>query len=98
MFETRKNWPRFRHFLILVFFLVTRLEDKEAEMKKDYTKLHERNTDLFKTHMDYMERSKNMLGPDRMEQLVNMGSNRARIPNMSLNQLNRLKIILFFYI
>ena len=80
------------------FFLVTRLEDKEAEMKKDYTKLHERYTDLFKTHMDYMERSKNMLGPDRMEQLVNMGSNRARIPNMSLNQLNRLKIILFLFI
>ena len=37
---------------------ITRLEDKEAEMKKEYSKLHERYTDLFKTHMDYIERSK----------------------------------------
>ncbi len=60
---------------------IGRLEEKEADMKKEYTKLHERHvkkkyfrhldffkfcaenrffryTDLFKTHMDYMERSK----------------------------------------
>jgi len=68
---------------------ITRLEDKEAEQKREYTKLHERYTDLFKTHMDYMERSKAMLGSERMEQMQNMGSSRNRIGGMSLNQLNR---------
>lgn len=68
---------------------ISRLEDKESEQKKDYTKLHERYTDLFKTHMDYMERTKNAIGGAGMEQLANMGANRARIPSMSLNQLNR---------
>jgi len=64
---------------------IGRLEDKEAEMKKEYTKLHERYTDLFKTHMDYMERSKMMLGGDRLDQLSNMGTARNRIGGMALN-------------
>ena len=34
VFETRKNWPRFHHFSNIVFILlVTRLEDKEAEIR-----------------------------------------------------------------
>ena len=67
---------------------ITRLEDKEAEMKKEYSKLHERYTELFKSHMDYMERSKAMLGGERLEQMQ-MGAARNRIAGMSLNQLNR---------
>lgn len=89
--------------------LVVRLEDRESEMKKEYTKLHERYTDvskaqvavcaipcniqiiffsvshsciiflfpqLFKTHMDYMERSKMFIGSDK---IMDMGvSPRAR--------------------
>ena len=43
-----------------------------------------RYTDLFKTHMDYIERSKVMTG-DRMD----LGTARNRLPNMSLNPLNR---------
>eukprot|EP00092_Neocalanus_flemingeri_P028350 GFUD01030787.1.p1 GENE.GFUD01030787.1~~GFUD01030787.1.p1 ORF type:complete len:1108 (+),score=232.96 GFUD01030787.1:653-3976(+) len=39
--------------------------------------------------MDYMERSKAMLGSERLEQMQNMGSARNRIGGMSLNQLNR---------
>ena len=68
---------------------ITRLEDKETEMKKEYSKLHERYTELFKSHMDYMERSKAMMGSERMEQMQNMGAARNRIGGMSLNQLNR---------
>ena len=67
---------------------ISRLEDKEAEMKKEYSKLHERYTELFKSHMDYMERSKAMLGGERLEQMQ-MGAARNRIAGMSLNQLNR---------
>ncbi|XP_022253351.1 C-Jun-amino-terminal kinase-interacting protein 4-like isoform X5 [Limulus polyphemus] len=48
-----------------------RLEDKENEMKKEYSKLHERYTELFKTHMDYLERTKILLGSDRLENLSN---------------------------
>ena len=57
-------------------------------MKKEYSKLHERYTELFKSHMDYMERSKAMLGGERLEQMQ-MGAARNRIAGMSLNQLNR---------
>jgi c-Jun-amino-terminal kinase-interacting protein 4 len=70
------------HYLCLVF----RLEEKEAEMKKEYTKLHERYTELFKTHVDYMERTKMMLGSERME---SMGGSRTRIPGMSLGPMQR---------
>ena len=46
---------------------VLRLEEKESEFKKEYNKLHERYTELFRTHMDYMERTKILLGTDRPE-------------------------------
>ncbi|RZF40125.1 hypothetical protein LSTR_LSTR011253 [Laodelphax striatellus] len=46
---------------------VYRLEEKEQDMKKEYARLHERYTELFKTHMDYLERTKILLGSDRME-------------------------------
>lgn len=36
-------------------------------MKREYAKLHERYTELFKTHMDYMERTKILMGTDRLE-------------------------------
>ncbi|ELU13632.1 hypothetical protein CAPTEDRAFT_158214, partial [Capitella teleta] len=45
---------------------ITRLEDRDSEMKKEYTKLHDRYTDLFKTHVDYMERSKLFIGGDKI--------------------------------
>ena len=38
-------------------------------MRKEYAKLHDRYTELFKTHMDYMERTKILLGTDRLDQL-----------------------------
>ncbi|CAG7722178.1 unnamed protein product [Allacma fusca] len=46
---------------------VSRLEDKEGEMKREYAKLHDRYTELFKTHIDYMERTKILMGTDRLE-------------------------------
>ena len=73
-------------------FAVTRLDEKEAEMKKEYSKLHERYTELFKTHIDYMERTKSILGTERLEQLQQqggLGTARTRIAGMALNQLNR---------
>ena len=34
-------------------------------MKREYAKLHDRYTELFKTHIDYMERTKSALGQER---------------------------------
>lgn len=64
----------------------SRMEDKSEEIKKEYGKLHDRYTELFKTHMDYMERTKILMGTDRLDQL---GTARGRIPGFSLGNLNR---------
>ncbi|XP_063854126.1 C-Jun-amino-terminal kinase-interacting protein 4-like [Scylla paramamosain] len=64
----------------------SRMEDKSEEIKKEYAKLHDRYTELFKTHMDYMERTKILMGTDRLDQL---GTARGRIPGFSLGNLNR---------
>ncbi|XP_046910833.1 JNK-interacting protein syd isoform X3 [Dermatophagoides farinae] len=42
----------------------TRLEEKESEMKKEYSKLHERYNELRRSHFDLMERVKIILGTD----------------------------------
>eukprot|EP00095_Tigriopus_kingsejongensis_P005190 maker-scaffold321_size207582-snap-gene-1.30 protein:Tk05190 transcript:maker-scaffold321_size207582-snap-gene-1.30-mRNA-1 annotation:"c-jun-amino-terminal kinase-interacting protein 3" len=59
---------------------IVRLEEKESDLKKEYHTLHERYTDLFKTHIDYMERTKSMLGAERLEQLQGLGTARSKIP------------------
>jgi len=72
-------------FTLFFFFSVYRLEEKEQEQKREYAKLHERYTELFKTHMDYMERTKILMGSaDRLE-----GMARGRLPAVNLAQLNR---------
>merc|ERR1711981_1507161 len=71
---------------------ITRLDEKETEMKKEYSKLHDRYTELFKTHIDYMERTKSILGTERLDHLQQqggIGTARPRIAGMALNQLNR---------
>ena len=79
----------FCYVCLLILFPVSRLEDKETETKKEYNKLHDRYSELFKTHLDYMERTKSMLGTDKIEQLQAYGSQRSRIQGMALNQLTR---------
>lgn len=59
-----------------------RLEEREAELKKEYAKLHERYTELFKTHMDYMERTKLLLSG---QQLAN---DRAEAERINSNRLS----------
>lgn len=55
-----------------------RLEEREAELKKEYAKLHERYTELFKTHVDYMERTKLLHSG---QQLVNERAEVGRLNN-----------------
>ncbi|XP_058833161.1 JNK-interacting protein 3 isoform X3 [Topomyia yanbarensis] len=47
----------------------SRLEERESELKKEYSKLHERYTELFKTHVDYIERTKIMMGNPSYSQI-----------------------------
>lgn len=70
-------------------FLVVRLEEKEAELKREYTRLHERYTELFKTHVDYMERTKMLVGST--ERLENSSSGRgpSRLPSLGLTHMSR---------
>ncbi|XP_018571079.1 JNK-interacting protein 3 isoform X4 [Anoplophora glabripennis] len=59
-----------------------RLEEREAELKKEYAKLHERYTELFKTHVDYMERTKLLHSG---QQLAN---ERAEAGRLNSNRIN----------
>lgn len=44
--------------------IATRLEEKEAESKGEYNKLHSRYTELLRSHCDLMERVKILIGCD----------------------------------
>lgn len=49
------------------FSIVFRLEEKENEMRREFTKVHDRYTELLKVHMDHVERTRGLLGTDRLE-------------------------------
>uniref|UniRef100_A0A6P7GY34 JNK-interacting protein 3 n=1 Tax=Diabrotica virgifera virgifera TaxID=50390 RepID=A0A6P7GY34_DIAVI len=59
-----------------------RLEEREGELKKEYAKLHERYTELFKTHVDYMERTKLL---HSSQQLANERVDSGRLNSNRLN-------------
>lgn len=62
----------------------SRLEEREGELKKEYSKLHERYTELFKTHVEYMERTKILMGSSQMSSASErLDLNRARLNPMS---------------
>uniref|UniRef100_A0A8D8WET3 JNK-interacting protein 3 n=2 Tax=Cacopsylla melanoneura TaxID=428564 RepID=A0A8D8WET3_9HEMI len=64
---------------------VYRLEEKEAELKKEYSILHERYTELLKTHMEYIERTKLMMGSSTSDR---MDSRPPRLPSMGIGHMN----------
>uniref|UniRef100_A0A336LP60 JNK-interacting protein 3 n=1 Tax=Culicoides sonorensis TaxID=179676 RepID=A0A336LP60_CULSO len=66
----------------------SRLEEREAELKKEYNKLHERYSELFKTHVDYMERSKLLMGSSSHSQM-NSVSERLDVNRSALHPMVR---------
>nr|XP_034196082.1 JNK-interacting protein 3 isoform X1 [Osmia lignaria] len=68
---------------------VVRLEEKEAEMKREYTRLHERYTELFKTHVDYMERTKMLVGSTERLENATSGRGPSRLPSLGLAHMSR---------
>lgn len=72
------------------FFLVGRLEEKEAELKREYSRLHDRYTELFKTHVDYMERTKMLVGStERLESSMPASRAPSRLPSLGLAHMSR---------
>ncbi|XP_076178875.1 JNK-interacting protein syd isoform X5 [Ptiloglossa arizonensis] len=68
---------------------VVRLEEKEAELKREYTRLHERYTELFKTHVDYMERTKMLVGSTERLENATSGRGPSRLPSLGLAHMSR---------
>lgn len=68
----------------------SRLEEREADLKKEYNKLHERYTELFKTHVDYMERTKMIMGNSTHSLHQSSASERVEMNrSMRLHPMNR---------
>lgn len=66
----------------------SRLEERESELKKEYNKLHERYSELFKTHVDYMERTKMLMGNSSHSQL-NSASERLEVSRSAMHPMVR---------
>lgn len=68
---------------------VVRLEEKEAELKKEYSRLHDRYTELFRTHVDYMERTKMIAGSTERLENATGGRGPSRLPSLGLAHMSR---------
>ncbi|XP_012540321.1 JNK-interacting protein 3 isoform X4 [Monomorium pharaonis] len=68
---------------------VGRLEEKEAELKREYSRLHDRYTELFKTHVDYMERTKMLVGSTERLESVSVSRAPSRLPSLGLAHMSR---------
>ncbi|XP_025996468.1 JNK-interacting protein 3 isoform X3 [Solenopsis invicta] len=68
---------------------VGRLEEKEAELKREYSRLHDRYTELFKTHVDYMERTKMLVGSTERLESVSASRAPSRLPSLGLAHMSR---------
>ncbi|XP_053976020.1 C-Jun-amino-terminal kinase-interacting protein 4 isoform X4 [Hylaeus volcanicus] len=76
-------------FLHRTSLYIVRLEEKEAELKREYTRLHERYTELFKTHVDYMERTKMLVGSTERLENATSGRGPSRLPSLGLAHMSR---------
>ncbi|XP_017863866.1 PREDICTED: JNK-interacting protein 3 isoform X6 [Drosophila arizonae] len=65
----------------------SRLEEREADLKKEYARLHERYTELFKNHVDYMERTKMLMGSTHSQ--MSTASDRMEVSRARLNPVAR---------
>ncbi|TKR65081.1 hypothetical protein L596_025540 [Steinernema carpocapsae] len=49
-----------------------RLEEREADQKNEFDKLHERYNDLLRTHIEHMERTKYLMGSDKFDMMQSL--------------------------
>uniref|UniRef100_A0A8C7UZA9 C-Jun-amino-terminal kinase-interacting protein 3 n=1 Tax=Oncorhynchus mykiss TaxID=8022 RepID=A0A8C7UZA9_ONCMY len=65
---------------------ITRLEERESDMKKEYNALHQRHTEMIQTYVEHIERSK-MQQAGNNSQSEGPGSGRTKVerpPSLSL--------------
>uniref|UniRef100_A0A0N5AD20 RH1 domain-containing protein n=1 Tax=Syphacia muris TaxID=451379 RepID=A0A0N5AD20_9BILA len=59
----------------------SRLEEREADQKSEFDKLHDRYNVLLRTHIDHMERTKYLLGNEKFDMLQNMPLPSSQVRN-----------------
>ncbi|VDP06253.1 unnamed protein product [Heligmosomoides polygyrus] len=57
----------------------SRLEEREADQRAEFDRLHERYNALLRTHVDHMERTKYLMGNDKFELMQNMPLPQAQL-------------------
>lgn len=78
----------------------TRFEEKEAERKREYQKLHDRYTELLKSHCDVVERFRHLagagevanLGSINVPQQLMASSSETAVGDLQPHPLNKLKL------
>uniref|UniRef100_A0A914D9M4 JNK-interacting protein 3 n=1 Tax=Acrobeloides nanus TaxID=290746 RepID=A0A914D9M4_9BILA len=50
----------------------TRLEEREADQKIEFERLHERYNDLLRTHIEHVERTKYLMGADKFDMMQSL--------------------------
>uniref|UniRef100_A0A3Q4G591 Mitogen-activated protein kinase 8 interacting protein 3 n=1 Tax=Neolamprologus brichardi TaxID=32507 RepID=A0A3Q4G591_NEOBR len=73
--------------VVSVCFTVTRLEERESDMKKEYNALHQRHTEMIQTYVEHIERSKmQQAGSNSQSEGTGCGrsSKAERPPSLSL--------------
>ncbi|XP_069037212.1 C-Jun-amino-terminal kinase-interacting protein 3 isoform X15 [Lepisosteus oculatus] len=66
---------------------ISRLEERESDMKKEYNALHQRHTEMIQTYVEHIERSKMQQAGTNPSQTEGSGSGRTRTerpPSLSL--------------
>ncbi|XP_005750112.1 C-Jun-amino-terminal kinase-interacting protein 3 isoform X13 [Pundamilia nyererei] len=65
---------------------ITRLEERESDMKKEYNALHQRHTEMIQTYVEHIERSKmQQAGSNSQSEGTGCGRSKAeRPPSLSL--------------
>uniref|UniRef100_A0AAF5DB23 RH1 domain-containing protein n=1 Tax=Strongyloides stercoralis TaxID=6248 RepID=A0AAF5DB23_STRER len=61
-----------------------RLEEREAEQRLEFDRLHERYNDLLRTHIEHVERTKYLMGPDKFEMMQSLPFNNGKGRNNTM--------------
>ena len=62
----------FYTFNLKLIISATRLEEREASQKDEYDKLHLRYNELLRTHIEHVERTKYLMGPDKFDMMQSL--------------------------
>lgn len=78
--------------------IATRFEEKETERKREYNKLHDRYTELLKSHCDIVERFRNLAGSGEIANLhvphqMVASSSESTVGELQTQPLTKLELV-----